>query len=64
MDDEFMSTWTLTREGTTVTEVLREYHVRGFPKVRIPVEDLVKKFEKYGWSVDANMVVRPFSSPK
>jgi hypothetical protein len=57
MDDEFMKSWTLTREGMTVTEVLRTYHAQGFPKVPIPVKDLFKQFEKYGWSVDPKTAV-------
>lgn len=57
MDDEFMKSWTLTREGTTVTDVLREYHKQGFPKVPIPIRDLFVQFEKYGWSVDPKTAV-------
>jgi hypothetical protein len=57
MDDEFMKSWKLTREGTTVTEVLRVYYAQGFPKVPIPVKELYDQFKKYGWSVDPKTAV-------
>jgi len=57
MDEEFMKSWTPTREGMTATDVLREYHARGFPKVPIPVKDLFEQFEKYGWSVDPKTAI-------
>lgn len=57
MDDRFMASWTLPEEGTTATQVLREYHAQGFPKVRIPLEDLFAKFEQYGWSVDPRTAI-------
>lgn len=55
---EFLSTWTLPTNGTTTaTQVLREYHAQGFPKVRIQIADLFAKFEQYGWSVDPRTAI-------